>query len=226
MFKKLLIFIFFLLTPVSAEDVHYIITGGPALRKWENLRVEANRHDKWWANFIRASTLRMVEIRKAYGKDAKVVWAVYKDGYTMRGSEDGKPLTTWISDLAKRRNVELLWFNDNKQAISTINRQKHGSIKTFDYFGHSNKYCFMFDYSSHISSACKCWFHQVDINKVNRSVFQKKCLSKSWGCFTGESMSKVWKAHTGHTLIGARGKTDYQYVGRGQMPAINGTWIR
>ena len=27
-----------------------------------------DQHDRWWANFVRASTLRMVEIRKAYGE--------------------------------------------------------------------------------------------------------------------------------------------------------------
>jgi len=46
----------------------------------------------------------MVEIRQAYGKTAKIVWAVHKNSYKMRGSEDGKPLTTWIENLAKKRN--------------------------------------------------------------------------------------------------------------------------
>lgn len=226
--QKNLLLLFFLLCQFSCanQDSHFILTGGPALRQWENLRVEQNRHDRWWANFIRASTLRMVEIRKIYGKNAKIVWAVYKDGYTLRGHEDKKPLTKWINDLAKKKNVQLLWYNNNNQAINTINSQPRNSIKTFDYFGHSNKYCFMLDYSAKVSCASKCWIHQTDIRKISRNAFKKNCLTQSWGCYTGESMSQVWKQHIGHTMVGARGKTDYRTVGKGKMPAINGVWIR
>jgi len=213
-------------TAQAQEKVHFILTGGPALRKWEDLRSSSAQHDQWWANFIRASTLRMVEIRQAYGKTAKIVWAVHKNSYKMRGSEDGKPLTTWIENLAKKRNVTLIWYQSGTQAIAGINKQPRGSITTFDFFGHSNKYCFLLDYSSEIHSASKSWLHQDEISKINKSVFSKKCLSQSWGCFTGESMSQVWKAYLGHTLVGAEGKTDYAKVGQGEMPAINGRWVR
>lgn len=224
---KALALFFLLLLPLSAaEPIHYILTGGPALRKWEDLRVEDNQHDRWWANFIRASTLRMVELRKAYGKDAKIVWAVYKNGYALRAKEEGKPLTTWINDLAVKRNVKLMWFNTGSQAIQTINSQPKNSIATFDYYGHSNKYCFMLDYSSNISFASKCWIHQVDLIKVKSNVFNKHCISQSWGCYTGESMSGIWKSYIGHTLIGAKGKTDYRPVGQGKVPSINGSWVR
>ena len=32
----------------------------------------------------------MVEIRTVYGKDANIVWAVYKNGYSRRSTEDNK----------------------------------------------------------------------------------------------------------------------------------------
>ena len=64
----------------SAQN-HLILSGGPALRKWEDLRVKRDQHDRWWANFIRGATLRMVEIRKAYGPDAAITWMVYRPGY-------------------------------------------------------------------------------------------------------------------------------------------------
>ena len=91
-----------LLSAWSRAD-HVIVTGGPALRKWENLRVQQDQHDRWWANFVRASTLRMAEIRKAYGPDAAIVWMVYQPGYQTRGREDGKPYTSWIAELAAKR---------------------------------------------------------------------------------------------------------------------------
>ena len=168
----------------------------------------------------------MVEIRQAYGKDAKIVWAVHRDGYQMRGREDGKPLTTWIDNLAKKRNVTLIWYKKGGEAIKAINQQARGSITTFDYFGHSNRYCFLLDYSSKISAASKSWIHERDIYKIRRSVFSRHPICQSWGCYTGESMSRVWKAYLGHSLIGAQGKTDYAMVGRGEMPSINGRWVR
>jgi len=94
--KSLITLLFVILTfsiipqKVSATD-HVILAGGPALRKWENLRAERDRHDRWWANFIRASTMRMDDIRVAYGPSSKIIWLVHKKGYDARAREDGKP---------------------------------------------------------------------------------------------------------------------------------------
>jgi len=216
--------ILFCLMSISSAN-HVILTGGPALRKWEDLRVEVDRHDRWWANFIRASTLRMVEIRTAYGKDAPITWVVVKKPYEKRALEDGKPLVTWINDLAKRRNVKLVWVSTGKEALNAINNHSSRSVKTFDYFGHSNKYCFMLDYSADVMGASTAWIHEKDLSGLKASVFDKKSICRSWGCFTAESMSQVWKNRTGLDLIGAHGKTDYTMVGRGQMPSIIGKWV-
>ncbi|MEN8756117.1 MAG: hypothetical protein ABF332_09145, partial [Akkermansiaceae bacterium] len=78
-----LLFALLFALPSTAEE-HVILCGGPALRKWENLRVERDRHDRWWANFVRASTMRMDEIRNAYGEQSKITWIVYKKGYQLR----------------------------------------------------------------------------------------------------------------------------------------------
>lgn len=215
-----------LLIPAVAKAEHVIVCGGPALRKWENLRVPADRHDRWWANFVRASTLRMVELRKAYGSNAPIVWIVHRPGYQSRSSEDGKPYTTWISDLARKRNVTLKWFDSSGSFISAINSRPRGSIQTFDYFGHSNKYCFMFDYGNDIMAASTSWLHQDDLSRIKRSIFAKNAYCKSWGCHTAESMSKVWKRKLGVPLEGAHGPTDYRVVGKGEMPKVQGRWGR
>jgi len=212
-----------LLSFASAE--HVILTGGPALRKWEDLRVPRDQHDRWWANFVRASTLRMVEIRQAYGESAPIVWMVYRAGYQVRGKEDGKPYTTWIADLARKRNATLIWVDSSSGLISSLNSRPRGSVQTFDYFGHSNRHCFMLDYGSDIMAACTVWLHERDLGKIRRSIFAKNAYCKSWGCHTAESMSKVWKSATGLHLEGARGKTDYTFVGRGQLPIGEG-WVR
>jgi len=209
----------------SAQS-HLILSGGPALRKWENLRVQRDQHDRWWANFIRAATLRMVEIRRAYGKDAPITWMVYRAGYASRGLEDRKPYTTWITELAARRKVTLVWVNSGADVIKTINRQPSRSVRGFDFFGHSNKYCFLLDYSREIIGVSKAWLHEKDLPKIRGGVFAKNAFCTSWGCHTGESMSAVWKKSVGNTLIGAKGKTNYEPVGQGKMPSVSGRWVR
>lgn len=212
--------------PVLRAADHVIVTGGPALRVWEDLRVKPDQHDRWWGNFVRASTLRMVEIRKAYGRDAHLVWMIYKPGYVTRGREDGKPYVQWLTKLARERNATLIWFDSSSGFVRALNSRPRGAIMTFDFFGHSNKYCFMFDYGNDIMAASTAWFHERDIARVKSSVFDRNAYCKSWGCHTGESMSEVWKRHLGIPLEGARGPTNYVMVGRGEMPSVSGSWVR
>ncbi len=209
--------------PLLSKE-HVILCGGPALRQWENLRVEKDRHDRWWANFIRASTMRIDELRKAYGPNAKIKWIVYKPGYVLRGREDKKPYTTWIQEQATKRNTRLIWFSNSSQAISAINSSSN--IVTFDFFGHSNRHCFMLDYGSDVMAVSQCWIHENELGKLRRSSFSKHAVCKSWGCHTGESMSKIWRRKLGIPLIGAKGKTDYAHLSFGRMPKVNGSWIR
>ena len=215
---------FMALLPASAA--HVIVTGGPALRHWENLRVPQDQHDRWWANFVRASTLRMAEIRKAYGSEAPLVWMVYQPGYQTRGREDGKPYTQWITTLAAERRVRLIWFSSTNQFIQTLNSQPRGSIQTFDFFGHSNKHAFMFDYGNDIMAASTAWLHERDLGRIKAAVFDRNAYCKSWGCHTAESMSEHWKRATGVPLEGARGPTNYVVVGQGRLPVVSGSWAR
>lgn len=222
---RILIFVSFLLTLPGQAD-HVIVTGGPALRKWENYRVKKDQHDRWWANFVRASTLRMAEIRKAYGSDAPLVWIVYQPGYQTRGREDGQPYTTWIAKLARDRRATLVWFNSSGGFLQALNSRPRGSIQTLDYFGHSNRYCFMFDYGNEIMAASMAWLHERDLPRIRSSIFARNAYCKSWGCHTGESMSQAWKRATGVALEGAKGPTDYTVISRGLLPEVHGSWVR
>jgi hypothetical protein len=196
------------------------------LRKWENYRIEQDQHDRWWANFIRSATLRMAEIRKAYGPNAPIVWMVYKPGYAARGREDGKPYTSWIAELAAKRRVSLIWFDSGSGFIQSLNSRPRGSVQTFDFFGHSNRHAFMFDYGSDIMAASTAWLHERDIPRIRGSVFDRNAYCKSWGCHTGESMSAVWKSSTGVALEGAKGPTDYKVLSQGRLPVVKGSWAR
>jgi len=205
---------------------HVILCGGPALRKWENLRIKNERHDNWWANFVRASTLRMDEITRAYGKNARIAWIVYRPGYIARGREDAKPYTDWIQEVAAKRNVTLVWVDSGPAAIRALNARPSRAVKTFDFFGHSNRHCFMLDYGSEIMAVSKAWIHENDLGKIRRGIFASGALCQSYGCHTGESMSAVWKRKVGTTLIGAQGKTDYAVISQGRLPSVSGRWIR
>ena len=101
-----LLFLFLGQLTAFAQQTHVILCGGPALRSWEDLRVSPDQHDRWWANFVRASTMRMDEIKKAYGDNANIVWFVYKPGYVTRGREDGirdQPRSRGLGDVYKRQ---------------------------------------------------------------------------------------------------------------------------
>ena len=222
---RLLLCTLLCLTGRSFAD-HVIVTGGPALRAWENFRIPDEQHDRWWGNFVRASTLRMDEISRAYGPSAPIVWIVYRPSYVNRGKEDNQPYTRWIADVAAHRHATLVWVDDGPQLISAINNRPKRSIHTFDYFGHSNCFCFMLDYGNHVMAACTAWLHEDDVKKLNSSVFAPNAYCKSWGCHTGESMSLKWKSALGIPLEGANGKTDYTVVSKGLLPAVDGGWVR
>lgn len=206
---------------------HVIVSGGPALRKWENYRVSEDQHDRFWGNFIAPASSRIDEIRRAYGGDAKIVWMVYQPAYQARGREDGQPYTSWITKQAAKRRATLVWFNGSGNFIQAMNSRPRGSIQTFDYFGHSNRYAFMFDYGSDIMAASTATLHEKDIPRIKSSIFDRNAYCKSWGCHTGESMSAIWKRAVGIGLEGAKGPTVYTKVGTpGEMPFVRGSWVR
>jgi len=215
-----------LLLAASSQADHVIVTGGPALRHWENNRVPQDRHDHWWANFIRASTLRMDEIHQVYGADAPIVWMVYEPGYQTRGLEDKVSYTKMITDLAAKYRATLIWVTSGGGLIQAINSRPPESITTFDFFGHSNRYAFMLDYSNDIMAVSIAWLHERDLPHIRAAVFARNALCKSWGCHTAESMSAAWKRAIGIPLEGAMGPTNYSVVGQGQLPSVSGTWSR
>ena len=222
-----LLLLFSLNSLLPAQQTHVVLCGGPALREWENLRVKPDQHDNYWANFVHSSNLRMDELNKAYaGRNDTIVWMVYKDSYETRGKEDGKPYITWIQEHAQKRKARLVWLHSGDDFFREMNKLPRGSIANFDYFGHSNKHCFVLDYSNEIMGSSKAWIHENDLTKLKSSIFNKNAVCQSYGCHTGESMSAYWKRATGVVLIGAKGKTDYVTLNEGKLPRVNGSWVR
>jgi hypothetical protein len=189
--------------PLNGEYV--LLVGGPSLMVWEKYKLQP--HDHWWANFIRAARIRTEQIR-ASAPDAKITWLVYRQGYKDRAVQEKQDLFGFINSVRDKFNLNLVYFGNGNDVINYLNSDSQ-KVVDFEYFGHSNAKCFMFDYSSNIESACKSWLHEDELKKINGRVFARNAFVKSWGCHTGESMSKKWYAATGVPMWGVIGKTQY-----------------
>ena len=189
-----------------------ILSGGTALRKWENLRKEKYQHDRWWGNFIRPARARIQELQNEYGNQCEITWLVYKPSYESRSNEDGKPLISWIESVRDKYKIRLQWISKGEDIINYINNGKDRAktkIAGFEYYGHSNRHAFLIDYSNRIIGVSTVWLHEEELKRINRSSFLRKSKCISYGCNTGESMAKKWRKATGISMRAAIGKTDY-----------------
>lgn len=211
----------------AAHAVDVVMSGGPALSSKENLREKGVAHDKWWANFIRAATVRIALIQ-AKNPDAKITWIVYRPGYERRGKEDGKPYVQWIKDLAKKYKVKLVWVDTGEGAVKALNNAPRGGEKvdSFYYFGHSNLYAFMLDYGNAILAVSTAWIHESELAQIDRNIFAPNADCWSFGCYTGMSMSYWWKQTLGIPLNGNLDSTQYGPVSNGYLPKGNGKWVK
>ena len=100
--------IFLALVTSSLAYEHVILTGGTALRKWENYRVEGDRHDKWWANFIRASTLQMDILKAQEGRPPRSLGSFTKNPTSSAAEKTANP--TQHGSPSRLKNVELNLF--------------------------------------------------------------------------------------------------------------------
>jgi hypothetical protein len=187
-----------------------ILVGGPSMYQWE--KYKAQPHDHWWANFVRAARIRTEQLRTELGPNQMITWLVYKQGYVDRATQEKQDLIGHINTVRDKFDLKLVWIDNGADVINYMN---HGQprdrlkIAGFEYFGHSNKACFMFDYSNIIDSACKSWLHERDFPRIDRRIFARRAYVKSWGCHTGESMSQKWYTATGTKMIGAIGRTQF-----------------
>jgi hypothetical protein len=137
-------------------------------------------------------------------------------------------LLSYIDSVRAKYNLNLVYFQAGADVINYLNLgQPRDQVKIsgFEYFGHSNRACFMFDYSSNVDSASKSFLHESDFVKVNRRSFTHTSYIRSWGCHTGESMSKKWYNATGTHMIGAIGKTQFMMEELPILTSEGGKWV-
>jgi hypothetical protein len=141
-----------------------------------------------------------------------ITWLCYEEGYKKRGEQEKVDLISNIISVRDKYHVKLIFFDKGDEVINYLNNghpRDQVKIANFEFYGHSNKACFLFDYSSEIDSASKSWLHENDLKRIRRGIFTKDAFIKSWGCHTGESMSQKFRSATGLKMWGAVGKTDY-----------------
>jgi hypothetical protein len=209
-----------------SQKEYIVVTGGVSLYAWEKFK--AQPHDHWWANFVHASRVRMDQLRAQLGPDARITWFVYRESYEKRSKQEGRDLFPLIESVRDACKVKLVFFNKTQELLDYLNSgQPRDQVKIggFEFFGHSNRACFMFDYSNEMDSASKCWLHENDLTKINRGIFAKDAFVKSWGCHTGEEMSAKWRSATGTRMWGAIGRTDYSNENEVVLSDPKGKWV-
>lgn len=216
-----------------ASEEFIVVSGGPSLRAWEDYRVPEEQHDRYAGNFAKAAHHRMVQIRTQHGAAAQLTWLIYRPAYVAREREDmqrNPPWTCYISEINERAakvGANIVWFSTKDFLINYLNSRGGRKIANLEFFTHSNKYAFLFDYSCDILGASTCYLHCVDLKRIHRGLFTGNAHVQSWGCHTGEFMSAIWKKASGVPLIGAIGKTDYRAIGDNvSLPSIGGSWTR
>ena len=214
------------LPEACAQSEVVLVSGGVSLRRWEQYK--SNPHDRWWMNFVRAARIRIQQIR-AVEPDIPIVWFVFRPAYERRGLEEQKDLLSLVDSVRDAYRVRRIYFSKTEELMDYLNKGRNRErvkIGDFEYFGHSNKACWMFDYSNFIDSSSKVWLHEEDLSKLRPGIFEKDAYARSWGCHTGESMSRLFQSATGVPLWGAVGKTQYQ---TDELPALvdrRGKWTR
>jgi hypothetical protein len=211
---------------LAANGEYIMVVGGPSMYQWEKYKVYP--HDHWWANFVHAARLRTEQVRAQLGPDAQITWLVYKQGYLDRATQEHQDLIGLIDSVREKFNLNLVWFHAGSEVIDYLNngQPRNGmKIAGFEYFGHSNRACFMFDYSNVLDSASKSWLHENELSKIDRRAFAHGAYVRSWGCHTGESMSKKWYRATGTHMIGAIGKTQFMMEELPILTSTDGKWV-
>ena len=219
----------FFCRPALAVDTareYVILTGGVSLWQWEKYKAEP--HDSWWANFVRASRIRIQQIMEQ-DPNAQLTWLVYRPAYIVRSKQENNDLIAHIESVRDAFHIKLIFFDKAQTVIDYLNSgQPRDQVKIcdFEYFGHSNKACFMFDYSNNLDSASKCWLHEDDLKQLHRGLFTRDSFVKSWSCHTGESMSQKFRSATGAVMIGAIGKTQYMTDELPILSTPGGRWTK
>jgi hypothetical protein len=215
--------------PIPTSGEYIMVIGGVSLMKWEKFKAEP--HDHWWANFVRAGRIRVQQIQ-AVAPQVPITWFVYKPSYVARSKPEGRDLIPLIDSVPQTYGFKLVYFSKTQELLDYMNNgtaerpRSQMKICGWEFFGHSNKACLMFDYSNNLDSGSKCWLHEKELNRINRGIFTRDAFIKNWGCYGGELFVKSWYKATGTRMWGAIGKTQYMTHELPLLAKAGARWVR
>src|SRR5258708_33700008 len=73
-------------------DEAVVVTGGVSLWKWEKTKMEP--HDHWWVNFIRASRIRIEQLKQPLSPQTQITWLVYAPAFQPRHTPEPAHLSS------------------------------------------------------------------------------------------------------------------------------------
>jgi len=218
---------FISVSQTQANDI-VLISGGPALRSHE--RYKPNTHDRYWANFVDSALARVKELRQELGPNDRLTWLVFRPGYVRRGMEEKQDYLKILEERGQQHGLTPIYFDDKHQLFTLLRRDgspERPKISRLEYYGHSNKKCWMFDYSNRVDGGAiePLVVHVDDLENISGSSFTPNATCVSYGCHSGEEFSQRWRMIVGRPMVGAVGKTDYS---AGGMPKLSegkgGSW--
>ena len=194
---------------------------------WEKYKKQP--HDHWWANFVRAGRIRTEQIR-AQDPNAQITWLVYKQGLCRsRGAGKAGPDRPHQHSVRDKYNLKLIYFNKGDEVINYLNNgqpRDRVKIANFEFFGHSNAKCFMFDYSSTIESACKSWLHENELTQNQPRASSPGTRSSRAGAVTpAKACRRNGWPRIGIPMWGVIGKTQYMMDELPVLSSKNGKWV-
>jgi hypothetical protein len=80
----------------TGEGEYIILCGGVSLMVWE--KYKAQPHDNWWMNFVRASRLRIQQL-KAANPNVRITLMVYRPSVHARAKQEKNDLLSHISSV-------------------------------------------------------------------------------------------------------------------------------
>ena len=134
------------LSPALQAQEIILLSGGPAVRSFEKFKI--NSHDKYWGNFIDSALQRAKDLQAEAKTTDKIVWLVFRPSYLSRGREDNQDYLKIIEERGKLVGVSPIYFDNKNQLLTLLRRdgsKDKPKISRLEYFGHSNKKCWMFD---------------------------------------------------------------------------------
>ncbi len=221
---------FLLLTAATlqAADEQIFISGGPSLRTFE--RHKPAPHDRFWGNFITSGLARHKAIAKDLGDDT-FTWLIFRPAYERRGKEIGHDLIQEIKTMVEPTGAKIVWFHNRDELVDYLNKgndRSRNKISRLEYFGHSNRRNWCFDYSNEVDGMVQenMCLHVIHLDEIKKGLFTSNAYTKSWGCHSGEEYSQAWHKATGVHMWGAIGKTNYASGGIPALSTSAGSWTR